>query len=153
MPQSGQGGAPIRASPVPSQTEGSQDLLLDFEGEGSTRDSEAALQSSGTASGRVDDGGITEVCRADVTCRGRSGLAEDGSTLAGPTSTAAVESHFQEVLSLASKMLQNKYSIHQSTIQVESALNKEVACDGCNTELPPPEWWLLCCNWGGGHHH
>lgn len=138
-------------SPASSQMGADQDLLLDIEG-GGTRYSEGAPGSVVVSSGGVNDGGITEVCRADAVCRGRPGSTEDGSASAGPASVA-VESYFQEVLSRASKMLQNKYCIHHSTIQVESALNKEDACDGCNTELPPPEWWLFCCNWGGGHHH
>ena len=102
------------------------------------------------ARGGVEDGGITESCISSTPSRARPGLTEDG-----PLSTAAAapESAFQDVLSRASQMLQSKYCIHQSTIQVESALSKDDACHGCNTELPPPEWWLFCCNWGGGHHH
>ena len=133
-----------------SYTGDDQDLLLlDIE-EGGAECGADVPESSGVASGRVGDGGITECCRANIASRGRPGSTEDSLP---STAAATPESPFQDVLSRASQMLQTKYSIHQSTIQVESALSKDDACHGCNTELPPPEWWLFCCNWGGGHHH
>lgn len=151
MPQSDQGEASVGEPPLPSQTGGNQDLLLGIEGGVGVRDGGGSVVSAGVTSVGVDVSGAD--CGGAITCQGTSGLTEDRLTSACETSSPAVESRFQEVLSLATQMLKDKYSIHQTTIQVESAQSKEDACDGCNTELPPPEWWLFCCNLGGHHHH
>ena len=134
-----------------SQTGGNQDLLLDFEGGLGASNGGGSVGSAGEASVGVEDSGTG--CGGASTCQSTSGLTEDRPTPAGRASSPVVESVFQEVLSLATQMLKNKYSIHQTTIQVESAQSKEDDCDDCNRELPPPEWWLFCCNWGGHHHH